>query len=405
LRLKILLFLLCFLSIGAASAYADPTLSVEKVRDYTVQNGTNHEVYRVSVQWDKHSVQDRDSYSFPFIVKRIEHWANGQSVTTTIDQINKYDFPTNDGIREKDDDVSLLRKDPSCPNVMLPCIPVVKVDYVVIASDYQTVLASASVTPGDPGSVSGGDPGEDDTGGGTNPGGGSGGGSNSGDTGGGTGGDDAGGGGNNPGNGAGGGDTGGGGGGCGVGCELLACPGWEDIAALFADAIGKEIPPPPDWEEVAETFGNELIPRFEEMLGHPPAPPKIEKPSVPNMDSDIVESIWPTATDSTPPATKPDFGSVPDMQINPDNTGGIDLRNADPTESIPHDPPGYTPIPGQENGGITPQTKPIETPAPSGGGVAQPPPDALPTPGTSAGELPTPGSSTEAPPVPTLPPP
>lgn len=46
-------------------------------------------------------------------------------------------------------------------------------------------------------------------------------------------------------------------------CELLACPGWEDIADMFADEIGDEIPPPPDWEEVAETFGDEIVPGCE----------------------------------------------------------------------------------------------------------------------------------------------
>jgi hypothetical protein len=390
LKIKVLLFLLCFLSVGAASAYADPTITVEKVNEYENGGGTKFTDVKVSVRF----ANSKDSYPTPLYLKRKKHLADGQE--SLWQELKCYgDWPCGwppDGVGDVLD--TALSED------------VVDVEYVLFGPG-GVRLAEASFSPGNgTGGGTGGDTGGG-TGGGDAGGGGTGGGSDPGD---GTGGGDTGGGdtgdGTDPGDGTGGGDTGGGdtGGGC-TGCELLACPGWQDIADLFADAIGKEIPPPPDWEEVAETFGDELIPRFEEMLGHPPAPPEIKEPSVPNMDSDIVESLWPTATDSTPPATKPDFGSVPDMQINPDNTGGIDLRNADPTESIPHDPPDYMPIPGQENGGITPQTKPIETPVPSGGGVAQPPPDALPSPGTSAGELPIPGGSTSPPPVPELPPP
>lgn len=207
-----------------------------------------------------------------------------------------------------------------------------------------------------------------------------------------------------------GGDSGGGGGECNW-CELLACPGWERIAGMIGDEVGKHIPPPPDWNQVADTFADVMVPRMgeemrsamEDVLGHPEPPSPIQTPEVPPLDEAAEDIRTPQPVDPTPEeAGEKSFNDVPNIAVNPDETGGIDLSGADPTENIPHNPEDYQPIPGQESGGMKPKTKPIDTPIPSGG-AAQPPDDAMPAPGTSTGDPPSPGGTTSPPPHPEMP--
>lgn len=340
-------------------------------------------------------------------LKRTLHLDNGES-RTIYGELVKFN---SEGIGQVVFFVPYSVADKSCLNIGRKCA-VTSVDFILhygnTVFDTKTVSHPGVSEPVD-GSGGGGDgpsPGDGSGGDGSDPGDGNtpGGDGSGGDPGDGTGGDNGGGGGdpddgNNPGDGS-------GGGGCSA-CELLACPGWSDIADQFADKIGDKIPPPPNWEEVAGVFGDELIPRFEkaleDTLGHPPAPPEIPEPVVPTMDGSVVDLVRPKPTDSTPPAETYDFSTVPSVSINPDTTGGIDLRNADPTDSLPHESDDYMPIPGRETGGFKPQTKPIETPMPSNGGVATPPPDQMPTPGTSMSEIPVPEGKIETPPRPEMP--
>lgn len=398
---KVILFLLCFLSVGAASAYADPTITVERVRDWESGSGIKQTDVKVHVAF----ANDQSAYDTPLYLRKKIYLGDGtSSVWQNVKEFGGAVWP-NDGVAEVSDTVPNSAKSSSCPDLSA-CVPVTKVDYIIVTAQ-QAVLAqtSFSVNGGtggggtgggsDPGDGSGGgDPGGgEDTGGGSDPGDGSGGG--------------------DPGGGTGEGDTGGGGGGC-AGCELLACPGWEDIADLFADEIGKEIPPPPDWEEVADVFADELVPRMseevadefidrvvpaigdemtdvlEDVLQHPDPPPPIIVPDEANFSGKDGVSI-PQPVDSAPPAQNIDFDSVPDIQVNQDNTGGIDLSRADPIDSIPHTSPEYKPVPGKETGGIKPQTKPAEKPVPD---TSDPPP--------LQGE-PKPGTSTSPPPVPGMP--
>lgn len=149
-----------------------------------------------------------------------------------------------------------------------------------------------------------------------------------------------------------------------------------------------------------EAIGDEMRDVLNEVLQYPDAPPEVDTPEIPAFDSD---TLVPEPLDSTPPSQPINFDNVPDIPVQPDNTGGIDLRNADPTDQLPHDPDGYKPIPGQETGGERPATKPIDTPVPSNWGVPQLPADATPHPGSSTGEPPSPGGSISPPPAPELP--
>jgi len=185
------------------------------------------------------------------------------------------------------------------------------------------------------------------------------------------------------------GDTGGTGGTTCTGCELLQCPGWDAIAEKIGSAVGSQLPGPPNWDEL------------ENMLGHPAPPPEIETPTVPTFDGKSGITL-PEAQDSTPPARDITFDTVPDIQVNEDNTGGIDLTKADPIDSLPHDPEDYTPIPGNETGGDKPQTKEIDTPLPSNNNT-EPPAEDQPTPGTTTEDSPSPGGSTSPPPAPEMP--
>ncbi|MGG1844060.1 hypothetical protein ABDI18_20035, partial [Brevibacillus agri] len=200
-------------------------------------------------------------------------------------------------------------------------------------------------------------------------------------------------------------------------CELLSCPGWEDIADMFAKEIGKKIPPPPDWEEVADIFGDELVPRMgreimdefvdrgvpaigkeitdvlENVLQHPDPPHGILVPIPPEMNG--TEGLSkPQPTDSAPPAQNITFDSVPDIPVTPDSTGGIDLSRADPIDSIPHTSPEYKPMPGKEIGGVKPQTRPDDKPVPS-----------LPAPQVTSPVTSSPGTGTPKPEANTTPPP
>lgn len=347
-------------------------------------NGAKYTEYGVTVTL----LKDHTEYPSSMYLKRRTYYADGtSSVWQTLRQFSYSgaQWVKPDGTYTTTDEIPHLVKGPSCPNLD-PCVPVERVEYTLFSSDQSTVLATKTVTPNVDTGGGGTDPGTDpgDGSGGTDPG--DGGGTDPGGT-----------------------DPGDGGGGSCTGCELLACPEWDELADKFADKIGDQIPPPPDWEEVADIFGDELVPRFERAmenalentLGHPPDPPAIQQPSTPTFDGTVENT--PKPVDSMPPAQKHDFSTVPDIQVNPDNTGGIDLRNADPTDNIPHDAPDYMPMPGKENGGITPQTKPIETPMPSDGGVPQPPDNSLPAPGTSSGEVPVPGTTNVPPPAPELP--
>lgn len=211
----------------------------------------------------------------------------------------------------------------------------------------------------------------------------------------------------------GGGDDGGSSGGdgmCGDICEALKCPGWEDIADMIGGAVADHLPPPPDWEEVAETFGDELVPRlgdemykqFDDLLGHPEKPRKLEEPPAPKFDGGV---DVPKAEDSVKNVQHYDFENVPSVQVNPDNTGGIDLRMADPIDSIPHTEDGYKPRPGKETGGILPKPRTDPIPVPEGNSLnPSPPPEPRPTPkpGTDT-NVPIPAKTLEPPPRPEMP--
>lgn len=212
-------------------------------------------------------------------------------------------------------------------------------------------------------------------------------------------------------------------------CELLSCPGWEELAELFANEIGKEIPPPPDWEEVAGIFGDELVPRMseeiidefinrgvpaigdemtdvlEDVLQHPEPPSGIVVDIPPELNG--TEGLSkPQPTDSAPPAQNITFDNVPDIPVTPDQTGGIDLSKADPIDTLPHQAPDYKPQPGKETGGFKPQTKPTDQPVPStpmpGTSTSPPPKPNQTAPGTGTG-TPKPDVTQSPLPVPTLP--
>lgn len=200
-------------------------------------------------------------------------------------------------------------------------------------------------------------------------------------------------------------------------CSIAKCPGWQDIADLIGGAVGNKLPPPPDWEEVASVFGDELVPRMskavgnemqsvlKEVLGYPGPIPDIVLPNRTQFDGKSGVDL-PQPTDSAPPAQRISFDNVPDIQVNPDRTGGIDVSRADPTDSIPHNAPDYRPIPGRETGGIKPQTKPIDMPVPSNGTATPPPVTAprpqMPAPGTGNG-FPRPDAIVTPPPKPEMP--
>lgn len=386
---QVTLWLILALVVGAASAFALESPSLKVADRGTVEKpGGTYQAYYVTATIDPSRSSD---YPQTMKLKRTRYYAGGSHETT----IRDFNFVQgrwfgSDGVYGMTDEFPLTVNQQR----------VERVEYTIITG-YDTVLTSAEVFPSGGGGGGGGgtdppdpsDPGSGGGGDGSDPDPGSGGGGD-GD------GSDP-----DPGSGGGGGGSDPGTDGSCTACQILACPGWDDII----DKIGAKIPPPPDWEEVAEIFGDELVPRFERAmenalentLGHPAPPPKIQEPSPPTFDGSVPDV--PQATDSMPPAQSHDFSTVPDIQVNPDTTGGIDLRRADPTDNIPHDPADYMPMPGRENGGITPVTKPVETPVPSDGGVPQPPGEALPLPETSSGEVPTPGTSNDPPPRPELP--
>lgn len=202
-------------------------------------------------------------------------------------------------------------------------------------------------------------------------------------------------------------------------CDSANCSWDQQVIQTFADTVGQAVaanlPPPPDWPQVAKTFGDELVPRIgeeigrvlEDKLGYPEAPPPVQTPSVPTFDGTSGVSV-PQAQDSTPVAQPIDFSNVESVPVEQDTTGGIDLSGADPTDSLPRDPEGYLPIPGQETGGDKPQQTPIETVVPSDGGIAEQPTDETPIPGNTAEEPPVPigdGGEVTPPPKPEMPPP
>lgn len=191
-----------------------------------------------------------------------------------------------------------------------------------------------------------------------------------------------------------------------IGCDLLACPGWDQIADKIGSAVAGKLPPPPNWQEVAKVFGDEFVPRIgneiENKLGHPDPPPTVSTPPPPTFDGTSGVDI-PQAVDQTPPAQQTTFDTVPDIQVEQDQTGGIDLSKSDPIESIPHSSEDHMPIPGQETGGFKPQTKTSDIPKPSNSGPVQPPADSIPKPNTSTSEPPVPDSTTSDPPKPEMP--
>lgn len=195
-----------------------------------------------------------------------------------------------------------------------------------------------------------------------------------------------------------------GGDGC-IGCELLNCPGWDQIADKIGSAVAGKLPPPPNWPEVAKIFGDELVPRIgdeiDKRLGkvEPPAQP-IKEPTFPVFDGSTGKLI-PKPTFDPSQLRDTNLQNIPSVPVNQDNTGGISLEGADPIDNMPHDPEGYMPTPGQETGGDRPQNKPVETPVPSN--TVPPELENNPTPGTTTEEPPTPGGSTSPPPAPELP--
>jgi hypothetical protein len=214
-----------------------------------------------------------------------------------------------------------------------------------------------------------------------------------------------------PGNGGGdggngGGDGGNGGGSCGA-CEVLTCPGWDNIADRIGEAVGDNLPPPPVWEEVAEVMADEIVPRMadafedvlENTLGRPDPPPPAPPFKIPVFNG-ATGKLQTEPTGWIDPAKKRGFDDVPEIPVSKDNTGGISLIGADPIESIPHQADGYMPEPGKESGGHKPQTKQTAPPIPN---ETVPPPATPPVPGSNTTAPPTPENEQSPPPRPEMP--
>lgn len=183
--------------------------------------------------------------------------------------------------------------------------------------------------------------------------------------------------------------------------ETLKCPQWDEMMGDFTQAVKNAI----EWDKGAKAFSKE----FEQMLGHPEPPPPLGYPSPPTFDGTAGVNRPDSPIDATPPAQSfdDDIANIPSVPIEQDNTGGIDLRPADPIDGMPHDDENYMPKPGQETGGDKPMQKPIETPLPNNGEVS-PPDEQTPQPGTSTGEnpiptAPSPGGEVTPPPKPEMP--
>lgn len=160
---------------------------------------------------------------------------------------------------------------------------------------------------------------------------------------------------------------------------MMRCPGWEDVMGDITKAVKKAL-----------NDGKPI-----------PKAPKPEKPQVPKMDGKKGVDL-PVPSDSTPPAEQKNLDSAPDLKIEEDKTGGIDLTGADPTDSIKHDSDDYMPLPGKESGGEKPQAKTSEAPVPKQDPVQMPEP--APRPETSGDkDEPKPDGKVTPPPRPELP--
>lgn len=206
--------------------------------------------------------------------------------------------------------------------------------------------------------------------------------------------------------------------------EMLACPEWDTYMGELTDAFADALPPPPDWDEVAEIMADHIVPplidgmvnevvpamgaEMDRILGHPDPPPSIPTPTVPAMDGTSGVNR-PNPVDSTPAAETYDLNAIPSVQVEPDNTGGMDLTGADPIDAIPHNDADYMPMPGKETGGMTPTIqRPASTPTPTNQGTVEPPAEATPTPSTTTGPPPSPSApgpdaSVTPPPAPDMP--